>query len=76
MALPDAVRNCLSIMNCCGVNDYSGEFMFEVGSYVCVEFSVWHGMWNFLFRGAATQKTEDYCKFGTGFYFFWVATPY
>ncbi|KAL5259849.1 hypothetical protein ACHWQZ_G010086 [Mnemiopsis leidyi] len=31
LALPDAVRNCLSIMNCCGVNDYSGEFMFEVG---------------------------------------------
>ena len=29
---PEAVRNCLSMMNCCGVNDYSGEFMFEVGS--------------------------------------------
>ncbi|XP_063679391.1 glutaminase kidney isoform, mitochondrial-like [Bolinopsis microptera] len=28
---PEAVRNCLSMMNCCGVNDYSGEFMFEVG---------------------------------------------
>ena len=27
---PEAVRNCLSMMNCCGVNDYSGEFMFEV----------------------------------------------
>ena len=33
VALPDAVRNCLSIMNCCGVNDYSGEFMFEVRKF-------------------------------------------
>jgi len=31
VVFPEAVRNCLSMMNCCGVNDYSGEFMFEVG---------------------------------------------
>ena len=31
---PEAVRNCLSMMNCCGVNDYSGEFMFEVREFI------------------------------------------
>lgn len=31
VVFPEAVRNCLSMMNCCGVNDHSGEFMFEVG---------------------------------------------
>ena len=30
---PEAVRNCLSMMNSCGVNDHSGEFMFEVSSH-------------------------------------------
>jgi glutaminase len=25
------VKNCLSLMNCCGMNDYSGQFAYQVG---------------------------------------------
>ena len=25
------VQNCLSLMNCCGMNDYSGQFAYQVG---------------------------------------------
>lgn len=27
----ETVKNCLSLMNCCGMNDYSGQFAYQVG---------------------------------------------
>jgi glutaminase len=27
----ETVKNCLSIMNCCGMSDYSGEFAYNIG---------------------------------------------